>query len=207
MQREPIFAQCTQSLDKHLYTHRWAPTQRAVKKIAQDVACGMDYLHEGTQFQLPIIHRDLKSPNLLLADAPPPPGEERLLRVKIADFGLSTEKAVDQEATQTMLMTGCGSILWMAPEILLGETYNEKVDVFSYAMCLIELVDRNLPWHNCAKAHEVAVQVTRGKRPDNQLEHAEPLIKEIIQECWDKDSRRRPRFADLVERLGDGDAI
>ena len=47
----------------------------------------------------------------------------------------------------TEMMTGCGSILWMAPEILLGEKYNEKVDVFSYAMCLLELTNRNLPWH------------------------------------------------------------
>ena len=40
---------------------------------------------------------------------------------------------------------GCGSVLWMAPEIVQGEKYNEKVDVFSYGMCLVELVHRNLP--------------------------------------------------------------
>ena len=38
-------------------------------------------------------------------------------------------------------------MLWMAPELVLGEKYTEKVDVFSYAMCLVELVDRNVPWH------------------------------------------------------------
>ena len=53
--------------------------------------------------------------------------------------------------TQTVMMTGCGSVLWMAPEILLGETYNEKIDVFSYAMCLVELVGCTLPWRGlCA---------------------------------------------------------
>ena len=190
-----------QSLDTHLYTNKWAPTAQAVRKIAQDVARGMHYLHEGTQFELPIIHRDLKSPNLLLAADPPPPGEERTLQVKIADFGLSTEKAVDKEATETMLMTGCGSILWMAPEILLGERYNEKVDVFSYAMCLVELVDCNLPWHNCARAHEVAVQVTRGKRPDKQLEHADSRMKDLIEQCWAPASQRLS-FAEVLERLG-----
>ena len=44
-----------------------------------------------------------------------------------------------------MAMTGCGSVLWMAPEILTGETYNEKVDVFSYAMVLVELISYKLP--------------------------------------------------------------
>ena len=44
-----------------------------------------------------------------------------------------------------MAMTGCGSVLWMAPEILTGETYNEKVDVFSYAMVLVELISCKLP--------------------------------------------------------------
>ena len=46
---------------------------------------------------------------------------------------------------QTMAMMGCGSVLWMAPEILTGESYNEKVDVFSYAMVLVELISCKLP--------------------------------------------------------------
>ena len=51
---------------------------------------------------------------------------------------------------QTIAMTGCGSVLWMAPEILRGQIYSEKVDVFSYAMCLVELVDCKLPWNGVA---------------------------------------------------------
>lgn len=43
------------------------------------------------------------------------------------------------------MMTGCGSILWMPPEILLGEAYNEKVDVFAFAMTMVEVVDGHLP--------------------------------------------------------------
>jgi serine/threonine protein kinase len=88
----------------------------------------------------------------------------------VADFGLSKDKELDT-MKQTVKMTGCGSSLWMvslhllaapshrrsivsetawptaqAPEILLARPYNESVDVYSYAMCLVELVDRNLPW-------------------------------------------------------------
>ena len=161
----------------------------------------MNYLHAGTQFKLPIIHRDLKSPNLLLASAPPPPGQEDQLLVKIADFGLSAEKAVDEAAMQTLLMTGCGSVLWMAPEILRGEVYNEQVDVFSYAMCLVECVDQQLPWHAVCNPAEVPVRCTQGQRPAKQLEHALPAMAELIKECWHAEPARRPAFAQVVEQL------
>ena len=64
------------------------------------------------------------------------------------------------------MMSGCGSVFWMAPEILLGRRYNEMVDVFSYAMCLVEMVDLHLPWHGLATAAEVPYRVTKGERPD-----------------------------------------
>ena len=70
-----------------------------------------------------------------------------------------------------MMMTGCGSALWMAPEMLLGQNYNESVDVFSYAMCLVELIDCNLPWTGVCPAAAVVSRVTAGRRPLKQLEH------------------------------------
>ena len=94
--------------------------------------------------------------------------------------------------------------MW-APEILLGETYNEKVDVYSYAMCLLELVDCNLPWSWCGTGAEVPFKVTRGERPDRQLRGAEPEVAELIKRCWNQDPLRRPSFATIVgelERLG-----
>ena len=103
----------------------------------------MEYLHtrfqhDGSQQDQPIIHRDLKTPNLLLTKRPVE-GED--VEVKIADFGLSRDKGLDSaNYQQTVMMTGCGSVLWMAPEILLGETYNEKIDVFScvlYPFCFL----------------------------------------------------------------------
>ena len=70
---------------------------------------------------------------------------------------------------QTVAMTGCGSSLWMAPEILRGQTYNEKVDVYSFAMCLLELVARELPWNQIATAPEVPHRVITHQRPYVQL--------------------------------------
>jgi serine/threonine protein kinase len=69
--------------------------------------------------------------------------------VKVTDFGLSRDKEwrPDTQAG-TAMMTGCGTALWMAPEILSGKHYNESVDVFSYAMCLLELIACEMPWQS-----------------------------------------------------------
>ena len=69
-----------------------------------------------------------------------------------------------------MMMTGCGSTLWMAPEIVLGELFNEKVDIYSYAMCLVELLDCHLPWHGYGM--NVPFLCSRGDRPLKQLHPA-----------------------------------
>ena len=75
----------------------------------------MNYLHFGNP---PVLHRDLKSANILLDDS---------YNAKVADFGLSRIKA------QQRSMTGnCGTVQWMAPEILANESYAEPADVYSY---------------------------------------------------------------------------
>jgi serine/threonine protein kinase len=163
----------------------------------------MRYLHtafnDAAGLDKPIIHRDLKSPNLLLARTPGP-GPQGEVTVKISDFGLSREKEKTQEVG-TVMMTGCGSVLWMAPEILLGRRYNEKVDVFSYAMCLVELVDCNLPWAGTATSMEVPNVVTKGRRPDKQLARATDQMRSLIRRCWHEDPSKRPSFTEIVEEL------
>merc|ERR1712093_444809 len=100
-----------------------------------------------------------------------------------------------------MMMTGCGSVLWMAPEILLGKKYNEKVDVFSYAMCLVELIDCNLPWAGTATSAEVPNRVTKNRRPDNQLRKATDQMESLISRCWQENWRQRPSFDEIVLEL------
>ena len=192
------------SLDQQLYIENWKPSHRQVLLAGLDVARGMDYLH--TRFladdnihDQPIIHRDLKTPNLLLVEEQP--GTEDI-HLKIADFGLSRDKGLDEaNYSQTVLMTGCGSVLWMAPEVLLGQKYNEKVDVYSYAMCMVEMVDCKLPWAGSATGAEVPNRVTRGDRPERQLIDCEDDLRDLIQQCWSQSPQRRPEFGDVVSAL------
>ena len=197
------------SVDKALYTDMWRPTLEQLLKSALDVARGMDYLH--TAFQVhggnctqPIIHRDLKTPNLLFATNPLA-GDPVL--IKITDFGLSRDKGMAATINQTIAMTGCGSVLWMAPEILLNRRYNEKIDLYSYAMCLVELVDRQLPWTGVAPPAAVPNCVVTKERPLKQLREltrgstVQRALKELICRCWDPDPDLRPAFSEVKVEL------
>eukprot|EP01043_Picozoa_sp_COSAG02_P034635 COSAG02_NODE_2434_length_8868_cov_96.980388_3_plen_351_part_00 len=197
------------SVERLLYTDGWQPDFEAVLKCGVDIARGMSYLH--TAFELsskhhrqPIIHRDLKSPNLLVATNPMA-GET--LHIKIADFGLSRDKGMSDSLHNTVAMTGCGSSLWMAPEILRGNTYNEKVDVYAFAMCLLELVARELPWSRIATAAEVPHRVITHQRPYVQLRAlidkgmAEEQLKTLVHQCWHPRPDKRPGFEEIAQRL------
>jgi hypothetical protein len=123
--------------------------------IALDAANGMEYLHS---LSPPIIHRDFKSPNLLL---------DAKMRVKITDFGLAKVKATT--AGRTQIMTTCGTPYWTAPEILLGKLYNESVDLYSYGMVLWELWTCETPFSGMP-AMECAVQVASGEEFNRWLD-------------------------------------
>jgi serine/threonine protein kinase len=211
------------SLDQQLYNEKWKPTRAQILKVALDVASGMAYLHTAFQEQRlnakkktrsgrrhvidkPVIHRDLKSPNLLLRYPPPRRGKEgdaRDLVCKVSDFGLSRDKKIEEDSVAgTALMTGCGSVLWMAPEIMLGHKYNEKVDTYSYAMCLVELVHRNLPWHGLGIGQQaIPVRVTKGERPVVQLKKCQPELKQLIVECWSHEAYARPEFTEIMYKV------
>ncbi|XP_030489676.2 serine/threonine-protein kinase CTR1 isoform X2 [Cannabis sativa] len=106
--------------------------ERLRLNMAYDVAKGMNYLH---QLQPPIVHRDLKSPNLLV---------DRNYTVKVCDFGLSRSK----ENTFLSSKTAAGTPEWMAPEVLRADPSNEKSDVYSFGVILWELMTLQQPWSN-----------------------------------------------------------
>jgi serine/threonine protein kinase len=104
--------------------------ERRRVRMALDVVKGMNYLHRSSP---PIVHRDLKSPNLLV---------DKNWTVKVCDFGLSRLK----HNTFLTSKSSAGTPEWMAPEVLRNELSDEKSDVYSFGVILWELATLQQPW-------------------------------------------------------------
>lgn len=153
-------------------------------RMAIDVTRGMNYLHRRNP---PIIHRDLKSSNLLV---------DKNWTVKVGDFGLSRLK----HATLVSAKSGLGTPQWMAPEILRNEPSNEKSDVFSFGVILWELMTVSIPWNNLNPLQVVGVVGFMDRRLD-MPEGLDPRIASIITDCWQSKPERRPSFQDIIHRM------
>ncbi|NP_001234454.1 CTR1-like protein kinase [Solanum lycopersicum] len=158
--------------------------ERRRLSMAYDVAKGMNYLHKRNP---PIVHRDLKSPNLLV---------DKKYTVKVCDFGLSRLKA----NTFLSSKSAAGTPEWMAPEVLRDEPSNEKSDVYSFGVILWELATLQQPWSNLNPAQVVAAVGFKGKRLDIPRDLT-PQVASIIEACWAKEPWKRPSFAAIMDML------
>eukprot|EP00793_Prasinoderma_coloniale_P001386 PRCOL_00005161-RA len=150
-------------------------------KWATDIARGVLHLHT---LDRPVLHRDLKSCNLLV---------DARFRVKTADFGLARTKASSVAFTQV------GTWGWMAPEVLDSAPYNEKADVYSYGVILWELLTQEEPFKGLAPM-QIMRLIDRGERPAIPA-GVSAGYRELIEQCWATDPDARPTFDEVVERL------
>ncbi|XP_059453043.1 serine/threonine-protein kinase STY17-like isoform X2 [Corylus avellana] len=149
-------------------------------KFAIDVSKGMEYLHQSS-----IIHRDLKTANLLM---------DNHNVVKVADFGVARFQ------NQGGVMTAeTGTYRWMAPEVINHQPYDQKADVFSFAIVLWELVTAKVPYDTMTPL-QAALGVRQGLRPDIPR-NAHPKLLELMQRCWEAAPDSRPSFAEITAEL------
>ncbi|XP_072430987.1 serine/threonine-protein kinase TNNI3K [Chiloscyllium punctatum] len=154
--------------------------------IAIDVAKGMEYLHNLTQ---PIIHRDLNSHNILLYEDG---------HAVVADFGESRFLLSMDEDNMTKQP---GNLRWMAPEVFTQCTrYTIKADVFSYALCLWELLTGEIPFAHLKPAAAAADMAYHHVRPPVGYSIPKPISSLLIR-AWNACPEERPDFSELVTNL------
>eukprot|EP00741_Cyanophora_paradoxa_P023728 tig00021616_g22919.t1 len=163
--------------------HSAAPLDfKMIVKISTEIARGMLYLHSSG-----LIHRDLKSANILLDDN---------WSIKISDFGLTRLRA----HMDTVLTGQSGTYQWMAPEVLNNQRYSEKADVFSFGIVLYELITRKLPYEGLDGMQAALGVLHRGLRPDIPPSTS-PVLAKLMRSCWAQDPRERPAFEQILQTL------
>ena len=163
-------------------------------KIAFDIAEGLHFLHN---LPTPILHRDLKPGNVLLASD----DTKWKYTAKLADFGLSTVQylyKLKERAVETPI--------WLPPEILSGGSYAAPSDVFAFGIIFYEMIERRGPYDNFdfRFLNELEEDIISGKRCD--LSHTQtyhPGIAKLISACWHGDPKQRPNFKEVMETLID----
>ncbi|EGT35181.1 hypothetical protein CAEBREN_28035 [Caenorhabditis brenneri] len=141
-------------------------TRELFSQWVKEIADGMHYLHQNK-----VIHRNLKSPNILISEED---------SIKICNFGTSF----------------CGTVRWMAPEMIKNEPCNEKVDVYSFGVVLWEMLTRETPYANI---HQMAIFFGVGT---NTLslpipEEAPRGLVLLIKQCLFRKGRNRPSFSHI----------
>lgn len=187
---------------------------------SMDIARALLYLHSGMAGSI-ILHRDINPDNVMLTSRDP-----HKARAKLVDFGLHTTITESEDCLPDGTLQGLGdgfrigkseklysltgttgSLMYMAPEVLLGRKYNEKADIFALGMIMFELFSSNLRLLQVCvqRNHQKTIfrhahKTARGSRPAIPQDMPEALSN-IIQACWHQQSCDRPSAAALLASL------
>jgi serine/threonine protein kinase len=171
-----VMEQCERSLFEWLHRRPDPMSRRQAVGIALQVAEGMAFLHSRRP---PIVHRDLKSHNVLLdfkGDA------------KLCDFGLVNTREVT-----------AGTPNYMAPELLLAKSHSTPVDVFAFGVLLNELWAREVPWDGYPPL-DIKDKVAAGERPP--VPRTMPYACEsLLRKLWHTTPASRPSFVEVIPAI------
>ncbi|KAJ6371173.1 hypothetical protein OIU77_001639 [Salix suchowensis] len=181
------------SLANHLYNdeEQFLSWEERIQ-IALDISHGIEYLHEGAV--PPVIHRDLKSANILL---------DQLKRAKVADFGLSKEEVFDEQTSGLK-----GTYGYIDPVYVSTNKFTTKSDIYSFGIIIFELITAIHPQQNLMEYVNLA-----GMSPDGideildkrlvgecNIEEVRDLAA-VAHKCLQKFQRKRPSIAEVSQAI------
>lgn len=164
-------------------------------QIAHDVSHGIEYLHEGAV--PPVIHRDLKSANILL---------DQSMRAKVADFGLSKEEVFDGRKSALK-----GTYGYMDPDYMSTNKFTKKSDVYSFGIILFELITAINPQQGLMEYIDLAAIGGEGKVDWEEILDKNLLAGSVAEEarvladvayrCINKSPRKRPWISEVTQAI------
>lgn len=153
---------------------------RVVQLWTRDLLKGLVYLHGQDP---PIVHRDVKCDNIFI--------KGDIGKIKLGDLGLSTLK------NRSSMSSVVGTPEFMAEEMFDSE-YDERVDVYSLGMCVLEMLTLEYPFAECKSIAQVYRKVME-RKPPASLQTIQPLeIREFIERCL-APRTSRPSAKELLE--------
>ncbi|KAK7305210.1 hypothetical protein VNO77_43111 [Canavalia gladiata] len=172
---------CTSgNLREYRKKHRHV-SMKALKKWSKQILEGLNYLHVHDPC---IIHRDLNCSNVFV--------NGNTGQVKIGDLGLAAVVGKNHIAHSIL-----GTPEFMAPE-LYDEDYTEMVDIYSFGMCVLEMVTLEIPYSECDNVAKIYKKVSSGVRPQALNKIKDPEVKAFIERCLAQ-PRARPSAAELLK--------
>eukprot|EP00008_Paramoeba_atlantica_P004077 CAMPEP_0201475094 /NCGR_PEP_ID=MMETSP0151_2-20130828/566_1 /ASSEMBLY_ACC=CAM_ASM_000257 /TAXON_ID=200890 /ORGANISM="Paramoeba atlantica, Strain 621/1 / CCAP 1560/9" /LENGTH=450 /DNA_ID=CAMNT_0047855107 /DNA_START=192 /DNA_END=1544 /DNA_ORIENTATION=+ len=157
-------------------------TEGHIAWICWQVLLGLEYLHSRPR---PIIHRDIKSDNILMGlDG----------SCKITDFGFSA-----QLGAQAKRQTVAGTSYWMAPEVIKGEEYGTKVDVWSLGIMAHEMYEGEPPYMEKDPIKALFLIVSKGRPPFKNSKGVSPEFKNFVEIATRMDPDDRPSTKDMLQ--------
>ncbi|KAL8130423.1 hypothetical protein V2J09_019578 [Rumex salicifolius] len=168
---------------------------RTAIKLALDIARGIGYLHEHKPEA--IIHGALEPLNIMWDVSG---------SLKVANFGicklLTAAKVVKEDRSDDSVECQSGS-RYMAPELFRNEDFDTKVDVFSFALILQEMIEGCPPFSEKDEAEVAEAYADKQRPPFKAPGKLYPHgLKELIEKCWNEDPAERPTFREIIVKLG-----
>lgn len=151
---------------------------KVIRKWCSNILAAISYLHEQR-----IMHRDIKLDNLFI--------NGHVGEVKIGDLGLSAVRDADKAGSVI------GTPAFMSPEIY-EETYTEKVDIYAFGMCLLEMITMELPYEECKGPAQIMKKVFNNEKPASFKRLVDCDVKDVISACLEREPLR-PSAKELCE--------